>query len=42
MAIKFSKETGKTKGRERLISLGLDSESTAKKIIEVYKQVIKK
>ena len=31
---------GKTKGREKLISLGLDSEHIAKKIIQVYEEVI--
>ena len=32
---------GKTAGREKIIELGLDSETTAKKIINIYKQVIK-
>ena len=41
-ALNFSKSTGKTKGRERLIELGLDSDTIAKRIIEVYKQVIRK
>jgi len=31
---------GKTMGREKLISLGLDSEHIAKKIIQVYEEVI--
>jgi len=31
---------GKTKGREKLISLGLDSEHIAKMIIQVYEEVI--
>ena len=31
---------GKTKGRDKLISLGLDSEHIAKKIIKVYAEVI--
>ena len=31
---------GKTKGRDKLISLGLDSEHIAKKIIKVYEEVI--
>jgi len=30
----------KTKGREKLISLGLDSEHIAKMIIQVYEEVI--
>lgn len=41
-AIKFSKENGKTKGRERLRYLGLDSKSTAEKIIKIYKSILKK
>lgn len=32
--------SGKTKGRERLIELGLDSESVAKRIVEVYNSVV--
>lgn len=35
-AVAFALKSGKTKGRERIIELGLDSESTAKKIMEVY------
>ena len=31
---------GRTKGRDKLISLGLDSEHIAKKIIKVYEEVI--
>lgn len=38
MGIDFSK---KTKGRDRIISMGLDSDSTAKKIINLYKKVIR-
>lgn len=38
-ALDFS---GRTKGRERLIELGLDSESVAKKIIGVYEEVLRK
>ena len=30
----------RTNGRQRIIELGLDSETTAKKIVEVYKEVI--
>lgn len=32
--------SGKTKGRERLIELGLDSESVARRIVEVYNSVV--
>lgn len=42
LAINFSGEIGKTQGRERLINLGLDSGSTAKKIINIYKSILKK
>ena len=38
MALDFSK---RTKGRDRIISMGLDSDSIAKKIITLYKKVIK-
>lgn len=40
--IKLALEFGKrTKGRDRIISMGLDSDSTAKKIINLYKKVIR-
>lgn len=39
-AIEFSEKYGQTKGRERIIELGLDSETVAKKIIEVYEKVV--
>lgn len=38
MALAFGK---RTKGRDRIISMGLDSDSTAKKIINLYKKVIR-
>jgi glycosyltransferase involved in cell wall biosynthesis len=39
--IKIAFEFGKrTNGRERLIKLGLDSDTIAKRIIHVYKQVL--
>lgn len=41
MALDFSEKFGRTNGRDRIISLGLSSETVAEKIIEVYKQVIK-
>lgn len=40
-AVEFRKKTGYTLGRERIIELGLDSESVAGKVIEVYKKVLK-
>lgn len=33
---------GRTKGRDRLIELGLDSESVAKKIVEIYMSLLNK
>lgn len=41
-AIEFSRTKGKTKGRERILELGLDSETVAKRIIEVYRRVLDK
>ena len=38
MALEFGK---RTKGRDRIIAMGLDSDSTAKKIINLYKKVIR-
>jgi glycosyltransferase involved in cell wall biosynthesis len=38
MALSFGKRTN---GRERIIELGLDSDSIAKKIIQVYEEVLK-
>jgi glycosyltransferase involved in cell wall biosynthesis len=42
MALEFSEKVGRTKGRERIIKLGLDSETIAKRIISVYKRVLQK
>lgn len=39
-ALEFAEKVGRTKGRERLIKLGLDSETVAKKIIAIYKRVL--
>ncbi len=39
-ALEFSEKVGKTNGRERIIKLGLDSETIAKRIIDVYKKVL--
>ncbi len=41
MALEFAKTKGRTKGRERLVELGLDSETVAKKIISIYEKVLK-
>lgn len=41
LAIEYRKTKGQTKGRERIIELGLDSETVAARIIEVYKKVLK-
>jgi len=42
LALEFSEKKGRTKGRKRLIELGLDSKTVAQKIIEVYKKVLEK
>ncbi|MDD3686430.1 MAG: glycosyltransferase family 4 protein [Bacteroidales bacterium] len=42
LALKFSKERGRTNGRQRIIELGLDSETVAKRIIGIYKEVLRK
>ena len=39
-AINFSINYSGTKGRQRLIKLGLDSESVAKKLITIYNQIL--
>lgn len=36
LALKFSNEKERTAGRDRIIELGLDSESVAKKLIDIY------
>lgn len=41
-AIKYSVNMGRTNGRDRIIELGLDSESVADKIINIYKKVLEK
>jgi glycosyltransferase involved in cell wall biosynthesis len=40
LALDFASETGRTNGRNRILALGLDSETIAKKIITVYRKVI--
>lgn len=39
-ALKYAEDKGRRNGRERIIRLGLDSESVAKRIIEVYHRVL--
>ena len=39
-ALKFSETIGRTKGRRRIEELGLNSETVAKRLIEIYKSVI--
>jgi teichuronic acid biosynthesis glycosyltransferase TuaC len=41
-AIHFTETVGRTNGRSRIIELGLDSQSVAKRIIEIYKKVAEK
>jgi teichuronic acid biosynthesis glycosyltransferase TuaC len=41
-ALDFAWTNGRTNGRQRIIEMGLDSETVAKKIIEVYQKVLKK
>lgn len=40
-ALDFCQRKGKTDGRDRIMALGLDSETVAKKVIAVYKKVLK-
>jgi glycosyltransferase involved in cell wall biosynthesis len=42
IALEFSEKKGQTKGRYKIIELGLDSETIAKRIISVYKSVLGK
>ena len=42
MALKFSKEKGRTNGRQRIIELGLDSETAARNLTGIYKDVLKR
>jgi teichuronic acid biosynthesis glycosyltransferase TuaC len=40
LALEFSGSKGRTNGRQRIFELGLDAESIAKRIIEVYDKVL--
>jgi hypothetical protein len=41
-ALRFSEEKIRTTGRERIIKIGLDDETIAKKILEVYRKILGK
>lgn len=41
LALDFRKNQGQTTGRERILELGLDSETIAKRILQVYNEVLK-
>jgi glycosyltransferase involved in cell wall biosynthesis len=41
-AMQFIKQKNKTNGRKRIIDLGLDSETVAEKLINIYRDVLKK
>ncbi len=41
-ALEFSEKHSKTNGRKRIVELGLDSETIAGRIVNIYKEVIKK
>ncbi len=40
LALDFSRKNEKTNGRKRIIELGLDSETVARRIITIYKEII--
>ncbi|MFC4872895.1 glycosyltransferase [Negadavirga shengliensis] len=40
LALDFSEKKGRTNGRQRIIQLGLDTNTIAKKLIDIYKHVI--
>jgi teichuronic acid biosynthesis glycosyltransferase TuaC len=42
LALKFERDYGQTNGRKRIIELGLDSKTIARKIFQVYNQVLTK
>lgn len=42
LAVDFSKNIGRTNGRNQIINFGLDSESISKKVIGVYQKVLNK
>ncbi|MDY0279185.1 MAG: glycosyltransferase family 4 protein [Salinivirgaceae bacterium] len=42
LALEFVKNNGRTKGRDRIIKLGLDADTVAKQIVDVYHKAVKK
>ena len=42
LALQFSLQKGNTKGRERIMELGLDAKSVAQRLIKVYTETLKK
>ena len=42
LALKYAEKNGRTKGRERLLRLGLDSKSIAGKVIAIYEKLQRK
>lgn len=41
-ALEFSEKHGRTNGRQRIIELGLDAETVAKRIVWIYEEVLQK
>ena len=41
LAFDFKEKFGRTNGRQRIIELGLDSETIANKIVKIYRKIIK-
>jgi hypothetical protein len=41
MALEFAEKVGQTNGRTRIIELGLDAVSVAKRIAQVYQEILK-
>lgn len=41
-ALKFSETLGRTQGQQRIRELGLDSENVARRVVEIYKTVLRK
>jgi teichuronic acid biosynthesis glycosyltransferase TuaC len=42
LALEFAEQNGRTNGKQRIVDLGLDSETIAKRIIEIYRKVLMK
>ena len=42
LALDFAENKGRTRGRERILELALDSESIAKRVIDVFNEVLEK